>query len=112
VALALALASRDLQAALVRQVAAVSVGIMDRPDLPDLRQGLVLDLEYQEDHQAAVDSNLVAARPEGGDGMEIVEFQSTGEGRSFSRSEALALIDLGLEGCGALMAAQRTALGA
>jgi len=59
-----------------------------------------------------VDSNLVAARPEGGDGMEIVEFQSTGEGRSFSRSEALALIDLGLEGCGALMAAQRVALGA
>ena len=112
VALALALASRDLQAALVRQVAAVSVGIMDRPDLADLRQGLVLDLEYEEDHQAAVDSNLVAARPEGGDGMEIVEFQSTGEGRSFSRSEALALIDLGLEGCGTLMAAQRAALGA
>jgi len=112
VALALALASQDLQAALVRQVAAVSVGIMDRPDLADLRQGLVLDLEYEEDHQAAVDSNLVAARPEGGDGMEIVEFQSTGEGRSFSRSEALALIDLGLEGCGALMAAQRVALGA
>ena len=112
VALALALASQDLQAALVRQVAAVSVGIMDRPDLADLRQGLVLDLEYEEDHQAAVDSNLVAARPEGGDGMEIVEFQSTGEGRSFSRSEALALIVLGLEGCGALMAAQRVALGA
>ena len=110
VALALALRGRDLSGALVRQVAAVSVGVMEQGD--ELRRGLVLDLEYEEDHQAAVDCNLVAACPEGAgaDGMELVEFQATGEGRSFTRAEALGLMDLGLEGCGALMAAQRQAL--
>jgi ribonuclease PH len=106
VALALALNGRGLSSALARQVAAVSVGILECED-PGLRRGLILDLEYEEDHQAAVDCNLVAAGP----GMELVEFQSTGEGRSFSRAETLALLDLGLEGCATLMAAQRAALG-
>jgi ribonuclease PH len=105
VALALALNGRGLSGALARQVAAVSVGVLESAD-PGLRRGLILDLEYEEDHQAAVDCNLVAANP----GMELVEFQSTGEGRSFSRAEALALLDLGLEGCATLMAAQRAAL--
>ena len=110
VALALALKGRDLSAALIRQVAAVSVGLLERDD-PALRRGMILDLEYQEDHQAAVDCNLVAARPvpAGGD-LELVEFQGTGEGRSFSRAESMALLDLGLEGCAALMAAQCAAL--
>ena len=105
VALALALRSRGLLAALTRQVAAVSVGILEREE-PGLRRGLILDLEYAEDHQAAVDCNLVAAGP----GMELVEFQATGEGRSFTRGESVGLLDLGLEGCGALMAAQLAAL--
>jgi ribonuclease PH len=105
VALALALKGRGLSGALIRQVAAVSVGILERDD-PGLRHGRILDLEYQEDHQAAVDCNLVAAGPE----MDLVEFQSTGEGRSFSRAETVALLDLGLEGCVTLMAAQRAAL--
>jgi ribonuclease PH len=109
VALALALKGRDLDAALIRQVAAVSVGILESG--ADLRRGLILDLEYEEDHQAAVDCNLVAACPvPAAGGLELVEFQSTGEGRSFTRAEALALMDLGLEGCAALMAAQRAAL--
>jgi ribonuclease PH len=108
VALALALRSRGLEAALVRQIAAVSVGIQEREGL---RQGLILDLEYEEDHQAAVDSNLVAARPLplGGE-LSVVEFQSTGEARSFSRTEAIGLVDLGLAGCEVLMAAQEAAL--
>ena len=55
-----------------------------------------------------MDTNLVAARA--GQALEIVEFQSTGEGRSFSRAEAVALVDLGLQGCEALMAAQLEAL--
>ena len=111
VALALALRGRGLNAALVRQVAAVSVGILEPgPDQPDLRRGLILDLEYEEDHQAAVDSNLVAARgPRDGE-LAIVEFQSTGEGRSFSRAEGLGLLDCGLAGCEILMAAQTAAL--
>ena len=114
VALALALRGRGLDAALVRQVAAVSMGI-----LPDgagsqvpIRLGMALDLEYEEDHRAAVDCNLVAARsaaqPDAP--LDLVEFQSTGEGRTFTRAEALELVDLGLAGCLALMAAQRTAL--
>ena len=109
VALALALKGRNLPGALVRQVAAVSVGILE--PVAGLRQGMILDLEYEEDHRAAVDSNLVAAREVGSQGeLALVEFQSTGEGRSFSRAETLGLVDLGLAGCEALMAAQLQAL--
>jgi len=107
VAAALALRSKGLEAALVRQVAAVSAGIVESGDG---RRGLVLDLEYQEDHLAAVDCNLVAARPLAGGELELVEIQGTGEGRSFSRAEAANLMDLGLLGCAALMEAQRQAL--
>jgi ribonuclease PH len=108
VAVALALRSQGLDAALVRQVAAVSAGIVESGEG---RRGLVLDLEYEEDHRAAVDCNLVAARPAAGGELELVELQGTGEGRSFSRVEAVALMDLGLAGCAALMEAQRVALG-
>jgi len=116
VALALALRGRGLDAALARQVAAVSVGILEPGPDPAAgpRRGLLLDLEYEEDHRAAVDCNLVAACPAGAardaDGLELVEFQATGEGRSFGRAEAADLIDLGLKGCSELMAAQRSAL--
>ena len=107
VAVALALRTRGLEAALVRQVAAVSAGIVESGEG---RRGLVLDLEYEEDHRAAVDCNLVAARPAGGGVLDLVELQGTGEGRPFSRAEAAALVDLGLVGCAALMEAQRAAL--
>lgn len=107
VAVALALKSQGLSAALVRQVAAVSAGLVETGEG---RRGLVLDLEYEEDHLAAVDCNLVAARSMAGGDLELVELQGTGEGRSFSRGEASALIDLGLAGCEALMAAQRAIL--
>jgi ribonuclease PH len=108
VAVALALRSQGLDAAMVRQVAAVSAGLVDSGEG---RRGLVLDLEYEEDHRAAVDCNLVAARPSAGGELELVELQGTGEGRSFSRGEAVALMDLGLAGCASLMEAQRVALG-
>ena len=107
VAVALALRTRGLEAALVRQVAAVSAGIVESGEG---RRGLVLDLEYEEDHRAAVDCNLVAARPTGGGELDLVELQGTGEGRPVSRAEAAALVDLGLVGCAALMEAQRAAL--
>ena len=103
VALALALKKAGLSAALVRQVSAVSVGVVEAGEG---RRGQVLDLEYEEDHLAAVDCNLVAARPASGGELELVEFQSTGEGRSFTRLEATALLDLGLAGCTQLVAAQ------
>jgi len=113
VALALALRKAGLDAALVRQVAAVSAGVLEpSAGVPwEGRRGLILDLEYEEDHRAAVDTNLVAARTKAGDALEIVEFQSTGEGRSFARAEAVDLMDLGLRGCEALMEAQLGALG-
>jgi len=114
VALALALRKAGLDQVLVRQVAAVSVGILEvsvAEGQPwEGRSGLILDLEYEEDHRAAVDCNLVAAMPLDGADLEIVEFQSTGEGRSFLRNEALAILDLGLVGCRRLMAAQTDAI--
>ena len=108
VAVALALRAQGLDSALVRQVAAVSVGIVETGQG---RRGMLLDLEYEEDHLAAVDCNLVAARPTLGGELQLVEFQGTGEGRAFSRAEAAGLLDLGLTGCAALMDAQGAALG-
>jgi ribonuclease PH len=108
VAVALALRAKGLEAALVRQVAAVSAGIVEAGIG---RQGTVLDLEYAEDHLAAVDCNLVAARPIAGGELDLVELQGTGEGRPFSRLEATGLVDQGLVGCTALMKEQVRALG-
>jgi ribonuclease PH len=107
VAVALALRAQGLSPALVCQVAAVSAGILEAGEG---RRGLILDLEYEEDHRAAVDCNLVAARGMTGGDLDLVELQGTGEGRAFSRAEATALMDLGLAGCAALMGAQRVAL--
>lgn len=112
VALALALRKFNLSHALVRQVSAVSIGILDGAKETGWagRRGLILDLEYEEDHRAAVDCNLVTAMPMDGEELEIVEFQSTGEGRSFLRDEALSLLDLGLLGCQHLMVGQTEVL--
>ena len=107
VALAIALKKAGLSAALVRQVSAVSVGIVESGDG---RRGQALDLEYEEDHRAAVDCNLVAARSMADSDLELVEFQSTGESRSFTKREATALMDLGLAGCLKLMTAQTESL--
>jgi ribonuclease PH len=91
----------------------VSVGILEPEAATEWvgRSGLILDLEYEEDHRAAVDCNLVSAMPMDSEDLEIVEFQSTGEGRSFLRDEALSILDLGLLGCQRLMAAQSEILG-
>jgi ribonuclease PH len=107
VAVALALRAQGLEAALVRQVAAVSAGLVESGEG---RRGMLLDLEYEEDHRAAVDCNLVAARALPDGELELVELQGTGEGRAFTRTEAAGLMDLGLAGCAALMEAQRAAL--
>lgn len=107
VALALALRKHGLDTPLVRQVAALSVGILNQAEG---RQGAVADLTYDEDHRAAVDANLVGARLCTGGDLELVELQATGEGRPYSRSEATALMDLGLQGIEHLMALQLEAL--
>src|SRR5690606_34250829 len=70
---------------IVRQVAAVSVGIFEGQPL--------LDLDFGEDSEAEVDLNLVAS-----DQGEIIEVQGTAEKKPFSRGQLDALIDLGLSG--------------
>jgi ribonuclease PH len=83
--------------AIVRSVAAVSVGILEGEPR--------LDLPYVEDVAADTDMNVVAT----GDG-ELIEVQGTAEGDPFSRAELDALIDLALAGCASLTALQTAAL--
>jgi ribonuclease PH len=78
-------------------VAAVSVGIHEGTP--------VLDLDYHEDSRAQVDMNLVAT-----EGGRLVEVQGTAEGDPFSRQELDELLELGMDGIGALIMAQKRAL--
>jgi ribonuclease PH len=78
-------------------VAAVSVGIVDgRP---------VLDLDYEEDFQAAVDMNFVITAS-----GRFVEVQGTAEEEPFTGEELDRLRDLALAGCRSLAALQRQTL--
>jgi ribonuclease PH len=81
------------------QIAAVSVGIVD---------GRVrLDLPYEEDSRAEVDTNVVAT-----DTGTLVEVQGTAEGATFSRRTLDAMLDVALTGIAQLTAAQAEALAA
>jgi ribonuclease PH len=82
---------------LVRQIAAVSVGLIDGQP--------VLDLPYEEDVRAGVDVNVVMT-----DADEYVEVQGTGEHATFSRPTLDALLDLAASGIRELMEIQRTVL--
>ncbi len=97
VALADACAFLHRPAAMVRRVAAISVGVVD--GVP------VLDLDYPEDVSAGTDMNVVATH----DG-ELVEVQGTAEGAPFSRTELDALLDLALAGIAGLTDLQAEAL--
>jgi ribonuclease PH len=82
-----------------RQVAAVSVGILD---------GVArLDLDYEEDSTAEVDMNIVAT----GDG-ELVEVQGTAEGNVFRRDALDRMLDSALAGIALLKEHQTRALAA
>ena len=83
--------------AIVRSVAAISVGIVDGTP--------VLDLDYPEDVSAGTDMNVVAT----GDG-ELIEVQGTAEGAPFQRAELDALLDLALGGIRSLTELQSGAL--
>lgn len=87
---------------IIRQVAAVSVGVID--------DVCTLDLEYAQDSRAQVDMNIVMTR-DGRGNLGFVEVQGTGEGRSYTRAELDRLLALGEKGCLELMDAQREALG-
>ncbi|MFZ9766915.1 MAG: ribonuclease PH [Candidatus Limnocylindrus sp.] len=86
IALALAMRAKRLEEHLVRNVAAVSVGILDGQ--------AVLDLPYEEDSRADVDLNVVAT-----DAGHYVELQGTAELDPFHRTaldEMLKLADAGI----------------
>ena len=78
---------------LQRQVAAISVGLVDGTPL--------LDLNYAEDSRAEVDANIVMT-----DAGEFIEVQGTSEGKPFSRSELDQLLQLAEAGIRELMAIQ------
>jgi ribonuclease PH len=78
-------------------VAAVSAGV--------LGGATVIDLNYEEDKAVTVDFNLVATE----DG-EFVEMQGSGEEATFSSDELEAMLRLGRQGVGKLIAAQRAVL--
>jgi len=67
---------------------------------------LLLDLDYSEDVRAEVDANIVM----NGAG-EFVEVQGTAEGRTFTRAQLDALLELAARGIKRLTDIQRTALG-
>lgn len=83
---------------IVRQVAAVSVGVVQGEP--------TLDLCYAQDSQADVDMNVVM------DGVgNYIEVQGTGEGAVFGRDALDTLLDLASDGVAQLCQAQRAALG-
>jgi ribonuclease PH len=79
---------------LKKLIAAVSVGVCEGVPL--------LDLNYHEDKDAAVDMNLVITE----DGQ-FVELQGSGEESTFSEGELSAMMELGRQGIASLVAAQR-----
>jgi ribonuclease PH len=80
-------------------VAAISLGLVD--------DRLLLDLDYSEDSRAQVDCNIVMTGA-----CEFVEIQGTAEGRTFTRTQLDAQLDLARRGIERLTALQRDALGA
>ena len=83
---------------LVEQVSAVSCGLYDG--------AVVLDLDYDEDKNAATDANFVLT----GKGS-IVEVQATAEEATFSEEELLRLLRLARIGCETIFKVQESALG-
>ncbi len=88
----------DPKHALVEQIAAVSVGVVD--------DQVRLDLDYADDCQAEVDLN-VACTAKG----RFVEVQGSSErGAGYDRATLGRMLDLAAAGCEQLLAAQRAAL--
>lgn len=82
---------------MTRQVAAISVGMLDKTPL--------LDLAYLEDRDAEVDMNVVMTET-----GEFVEVQGSGEESVFSRKEMNCLLDLAEKGIREINALQTAAI--
>ena len=80
-------------------LAAISVGI-------DKEQGILLDLNYEEDSSAEVDMNVIMT----GSGR-FVELQGTGEEATFSREDLNGLLGLAEKGIQELIDKQKEVLG-
>ncbi|MEI6270825.1 MAG: ribonuclease PH [Chloroflexota bacterium] len=94
IALAIAMRAKKLDQFLTRNIAAVSVGVVDgRP---------VLDLPYQEDSRADVDLNVVAT-----ESGHYVELQGTAEQEPFDRASLDAMLALADKGIAELITFQR-----
>ena len=88
----------EVQPGVIRkEVAAISVGLLDGRHL--------VDLNYDEDSGASVDLNVVATGPD-----ELVEVQGTAEGAPISKADFDALLDAGLGAIPTLVGKQREAL--
>ena len=94
IALALAMRAKKFDQHLTRNIAAVSVGVVDgRP---------VLDLPYEEDSRAEVDLNVVAT-----ESGHYVELQGTAEQEPFHRHALDNMLKLADKGIAELIAFQR-----
>jgi ribonuclease PH len=103
VALALALKKlkkeKELEAFPLRDyIAAVSVGIVDNE--------VLLDLDFEEDSNASVDTNVVMT----GSGK-FVEVQGTAEQAPFSNRDLLRMIDAAKKGIGEIVEIQKKVIG-
>ena len=83
---------------LISNVAAISVGIVNGTPL--------LDLDYSEDSEAAVDMNIIM----NGKG-EYVEVQGTGEEATYTRKELNLLLDLAEKGIEDIIQTQNSIIG-
>jgi ribonuclease PH len=103
VALALALKKlkkeKELEAFPLRDyIAAVSVGIVD--------EEVLLDLDFEEDSNASVDTNVVMT----GSGK-FVEVQGTAEQAPFSNRDLIRMIDAAKKGIGEIVEIQKKVIG-
>ena len=78
-------------------VAAISCGIHG--------DGVVLDLDYEEDSSAGTDANFVMTGSGG-----IVEIQGTAEGEPFSQDKFLELMSMARKGINELVGLQKAAI--
>ena len=78
-------AGKIVDSPIIRQVAAISVGVIDGT--------CMLDLDYAQDSRAEVDMNVVMTKDRRGE-TGFVEVQGTGERKCYSRGELNRLIDL------------------
>ena len=70
---------------IIEPVAAISIGIC--------HEEILLDLDYEEDSHARVDSNVILTKS-----GKIVDFQTTAEGEPYEKEQMLELFDTAKEG--------------